>query len=325
MLKLQFSDNRQPALWIVDDVFRIGSDIKNQVRIIEHGILPLHAIIRQNGPRLTIEPAEAGAPLRLNGQPVAGPNLMQVGDRIQIAAIELILIDPTRQQVAPVPVVNRVAAPDSVTAQPVISAINWEVKVMTGAMSGRIIAVREPLTIGRDPSSDIVISGQHVSRRHAQFMLRGNELWVKDLGSSNGTYVNSQKVMERSLYLGDEIKFDAITFRVVTGSQPPDLVEASNPMDKTQFRPALHVPPIPEPVVLAPPTIAPAATPLPQTAVSSQIPPIPPAPQPEDMMSGATRPQTAQAPRATSFNLIAMMLLVLLVIGVVLLGINLLR
>ena len=53
--------------------------------------------------------------------------------------------------------------------------------------------------IGRDPHCDIVVGGAHVSRRHAEFSIRSGVLWVKDLGSSNGSFVNGKRHEEVAL------------------------------------------------------------------------------------------------------------------------------
>ena len=65
------------------------------------------------------------------------------------------------------------------------------------------------ITLGREISNDIVINDQQVSRRHAQFTRGDNNLsfLVTDLGSSNGTFVNDERLEDsRSLNHGDIIR-----------------------------------------------------------------------------------------------------------------------
>jgi uncharacterized RDD family membrane protein YckC len=59
------------------------------------------------------------------------------------------------------------------------------------------------LTIGRDPSNDLVLPDAMVSRRHAVIEHRGGQFFVRDCNSANGSVVNGDRVSERSLRDGD--------------------------------------------------------------------------------------------------------------------------
>ena len=81
--------------------------------------------------------------------------------------------------------------------------------IITGPDRGRTIEPPDdgtPIVLGRE-SSDIVLSDPAVSRRHAELCFGGGQWTVKDLGSSNGTFVNEQKVAERlELRHNDQIR-----------------------------------------------------------------------------------------------------------------------
>ena len=59
------------------------------------------------------------------------------------------------------------------------------------------------LTIGRDPSNDLVLPDAMVSRRHAVIEHRGNQFFLRDCSSANGSIVNGDRVSERGLRDGD--------------------------------------------------------------------------------------------------------------------------
>jgi len=64
----------------------------------------------------------------------------------------------------------------------------------------------KPATVvGRDPGVDIVIDNLGVSRSHCQFLRRGSAYILQDMNSSNGTYVNGQKIGEHFLNSNDQI------------------------------------------------------------------------------------------------------------------------
>jgi hypothetical protein len=64
----------------------------------------------------------------------------------------------------------------------------------------------ERMTIGRRPDSDVFLDDVTVSRDHALLVRRGGELYLDDLGSLNGTYVNRERVDSQKLADGDELQ-----------------------------------------------------------------------------------------------------------------------
>jgi len=72
---------------------------------------------------------------------------------------------------------------------------------------------QESLTLGRDPSSEIVINDPQVSRQHARIKCQGNLTVIEDVGSTNGTFVNGMRLTDpHTLADGDEISLgDAVT------------------------------------------------------------------------------------------------------------------
>jgi uncharacterized RDD family membrane protein YckC len=62
---------------------------------------------------------------------------------------------------------------------------------------------RSLLSIGRDPSNDLVLPDAMVSRRHAVIEYRGSHFYLRDCNSSNGSLVNGDRVSERNLRDGD--------------------------------------------------------------------------------------------------------------------------
>ncbi|GAB3497805.1 FHA domain-containing protein [Flexivirga sp.] len=77
---------------------------------------------------------------------------------------------------------------------------------LRGPNSGaRFLLDDNEVSVGRHPSSDIFLDDVTVSRRHAVFRRTDNGYAVTDIGSLNGTYVNSQIVDSHDLTTGDEV------------------------------------------------------------------------------------------------------------------------
>ena len=75
--------------------------------------------------------------------------------------------------------------------------------VIGGAGLGRRLRLdAEPITIGRDPSCDMALASPDVSRRHCRLQLVAGEVFVTDLRSTNGTYVDGKRI-EDSVLLPD--------------------------------------------------------------------------------------------------------------------------
>jgi|ERR1700677_5030691 len=91
--------------------------------------------------------------------------------------------------------------------------------VLTQSMAGRSCDLAsERTTIGRVEENNFQISEPSVSSRHCEILLRGNDVVVKDLGSTNGTFINGEKITEegvlkpgQTLRLGNiELKLDTL-------------------------------------------------------------------------------------------------------------------
>jgi dipeptidyl aminopeptidase/acylaminoacyl peptidase len=84
----------------------------------------------------------------------------------------------------------------------------------TGPFAGRVVALpSEMVTVGRAPDNDVVVSDPATSGRHGRIEMRAGAFWISDLGSTNGTLVNGEPVIERQLSDGDLIAIGQNTMR----------------------------------------------------------------------------------------------------------------
>jgi pSer/pThr/pTyr-binding forkhead associated (FHA) protein len=76
-----------------------------------------------------------------------------------------------------------------------------------GGRSGEVFnASGERMTIGRSPDAEIFLDDVTVSRNHALLVRRRDGLYIDDLGSLNGTYVNRRRIESHKLANGDELQ-----------------------------------------------------------------------------------------------------------------------
>lgn len=84
----------------------------------------------------------------------------------------------------------------------------------TGPFAGRIVAVpSQMITVGRAPDNDVVVGDPATSGHHGRIDVRGDSFWISDLGSTNGTLVNGEPVIEKQLSDGDLISIGQSTIR----------------------------------------------------------------------------------------------------------------
>jgi predicted component of type VI protein secretion system len=131
---------------------------------------------------------------------------------------------------------------------------------VSGPYFGKVIPIHGRLEIGRGPECGLVLDEPEMSRRHAMIEVSTHEIYLRDLGSANGTFVNGVQVRDAVLYPGDQIAFDRNRFLVEAPGMAPRRNEPRTPTampaverapQVTQTMRAIRVddpPPVAEPV-----------------------------------------------------------------------------
>ncbi len=96
--------------------------------------------------------------------------------------------------------------------QPAIPRARLRVHESSGGT--RVVGIGAGLTIGRAADNDVVLRDERVSRHHARIAGRRGSLVLSDLGSTNGTEVNGQRVSDVVLGAGDRIRMGETTLEV---------------------------------------------------------------------------------------------------------------
>lgn len=82
--------------------------------------------------------------------------------------------------------------------------------------AGSVVPIRGEVTIGRKQGNSLIIPDQHVSGQHAKIFIKNNTLYIEDLNSTNGTFINGERINSIvKLFPKDEIKVGSTKLRVL--------------------------------------------------------------------------------------------------------------
>ena len=119
---------------------------------------------------------------------------------------------PQGTQVFEVDEINKMVAKEIVDSQSENADMPALIGISSDVVGTQYILRKDKVEIGRRPSSDIVLTESSVSSMHAQIIQSEGEWKVLNLLSSNGTFVNGEKVINQVLKPGDMIAFAGSEF-----------------------------------------------------------------------------------------------------------------
>ena len=96
--------------------------------------------------------------------------------------------------------------------------MTWKLQAITGEFTGQEINVERDMLVGRHQDAEILLQSTDISRKHAALLFRDDHIWVKDLKSTNGTFVNGERVeqeQEIELHDGDMLQFASFMFMIL--------------------------------------------------------------------------------------------------------------
>ena len=111
---------------------------------------------------------------------------------------------------------------------------SWQLIGLSPALADLTIDIDKSLSIGRSDSNDLVLATSQISRQHAKINRIGEQLYVQDLGSSNGTFINGERISTEAhaLQATDELAFADLVFLVVNA--PVDALDDDSFLNSLQ-------------------------------------------------------------------------------------------
>ncbi|HLX68551.1 MAG TPA: FHA domain-containing protein, partial [Verrucomicrobiae bacterium] len=129
--------------------------------------------------------------------------------------------------------------------------------VLSAGLNGRSHELNvDKTTIGRVDDNTFQIADPSVSSHHCEVLLRGTDVFVRDLNSTNGTFINGEKVSESVLKTGQTLRLGQIEMQLLAEGQPMPTATAT------------QAPGAPAPAPAAPSPAAPFRKPIDQTTAT---------------------------------------------------------
>jgi pSer/pThr/pTyr-binding forkhead associated (FHA) protein len=225
MLSLELGGKRYP---VTAGEITIGSEEGALVPLAGEGVAPRHAIV-QGWPDGSAAVRPIGdAEVRVNGVRLGtDPIPLLHGDKLHVGAHEILVVDQKRAGSTQVFSAVELPTGAGITGAPTRAMMAGRLVSLTDGREYQI--ADRPIVFGRDASSDIVVHGNDVSRRHAEIHPRPDGYVLIDT-SVNGTYVRNERVAgELRLGRGDVIRMGTEEFRFYADVAPEAAAEETVP------------------------------------------------------------------------------------------------
>jgi predicted component of type VI protein secretion system len=171
-------------------------------------------------------------------------------------------------------------------------AAQFQFVMRSGPNTGQIYRLEaSEIIVGRDASNSVAINDGEVSRKHARLTLHGSAYVIQDLGSTNGTFINGQRITgSQVLNIGDTVSFGEHIVLIYEAALDPNATVISSAQIPRTVTPVQRPAPAPVSAYTPAPTPTPVYTPppAPVSAYSGQVPvgPIPMTVQPKKKKTG---------------------------------------
>lgn len=97
-----------------------------------------------------------------------------------------------------------------------------KLQVLSGSSAGQTYELKvETTTVGRVEDNAFQIADPSVSSHHCEIQLKGSEVLIRDLNSTNGSFINGEKINEATLKVGQTLRLGQIELRIDDGSPMP--------------------------------------------------------------------------------------------------------
>jgi|GEM_PF-643129 len=222
-LRIYLRDDFRWTFTLLDREVSIGRSRENQIVLAQPDISRQHAVIRKDGNQFTVED-KSGRGIQVNAESCAQA-ILREGDLIQISSYRLIFQSKESEE-------SEEPSADTLNTVPTLDVSLPDAKVRGEGPKGTVLVVVGPdqgkrlslssgiLKIGRSSRNGFVLSDPSVSSFHLELEPTARGFQVRDLGSTNGTLVQGQRVQRCTVEFGSEIQIGQTKLILVAEDEP---------------------------------------------------------------------------------------------------------
>ena len=225
-MRLSFPNKEKDDVLIGAGDTAIGAAADNVVVLSRPGVAQHHVSLGVNERSLVLSVLDSQARTHVNSRPVREKALLRLGDVVSLDTVQFILKPDRDDSIRTNVPISRSTPPppasDVDVNQTRARMIPPKVVLrgVSGSYFGKIVPVRGRLVIGRGSECDLILDEPEMSRRHAVIENSDDGIFLRDLGSANGTYVNGVQVRDAVLHPDDQIAFDQNRFLLEAPGMP---------------------------------------------------------------------------------------------------------
>ena len=227
-MRLHFPNKEHADIVVAPGETTIGAAPDNNVVVGKPGIAAHHVSLAVSERSIVLAVRDAQARVHVNARPVREKALLRLGDTVSLDTVQFMLKPDRDESIRTnVPAPGRAGPPSPAAGEDEMNATRARLappkvvlRGVSGSYFGKIVPVRGRLVIGRGSECDLILDEPEMSRRHAVIENSGDGIYLRDLGSANGTFVNGVQVRDAVLHPDDQIAFDQNRFLLEAPSLP---------------------------------------------------------------------------------------------------------
>ena len=212
-MRLSFA-NGEHADFVVDGgTISLGNVEGNTLVLPARDVAPWHARLSIDARGAVLEVLDPQARTHVNARPVREKALLRCGDLLCIGRV-LIALKADRDDAIATTI--PAAGPPAAAAQPARVVLRG----ISGSHVGKAIPIGARLLVGGAADCGLVISDAGVGERHAEIETVEDAIWLRDVGSPDGSLVNGIRVRDAVIHPGDQLTFERSQYVVEAPGLP---------------------------------------------------------------------------------------------------------